>query len=288
MTEKMYTLSLNCARCNETIQSVQLSWNDLLESVKITEELGEDLYLQGAIYLKWDLNEPKLTEVVLCHRCVVHVKNAINIMEQKRQGVVDGVQDADDNAPETPEKTHKGAGASQESSKGEKVNQGTLTDDDTAGGPEKKATPKPAGKPRVGPSKKVKELRDRTGASMLACSKALTNNDGDVEKAYQQIRNTGLASATKESAKEKPEDKRPISQRYPLTERQRRIFTRIARGNTTDSGLARGKKGQKPLALHEKSTADLLCDKGLLRKDKNQKQYHLTADGRKRYEGMQL
>ena len=34
----------------------------------------------------------------------------------------------------------------------------------------------------------VKELRDRTGAGMMDCKKALTETDGDVEKAVELLR----------------------------------------------------------------------------------------------------
>ena len=41
----------------------------------------------------------------------------------------------------------------------------------------------------------VKELRDRTGAGMMDCKKALTEADGDVDKAEEILRTKGLASA---------------------------------------------------------------------------------------------
>ena len=43
----------------------------------------------------------------------------------------------------------------------------------------------------------VKELRDRTGAGMMQCKKALAEAGGDVGKATQAIRKMGLASLAK-------------------------------------------------------------------------------------------
>lgn len=42
----------------------------------------------------------------------------------------------------------------------------------------------------------VKELRELTGAGMMDCKKALTNTDGDMEKAVVFLREKGLAQAT--------------------------------------------------------------------------------------------
>ena len=45
----------------------------------------------------------------------------------------------------------------------------------------------------------VKELRQRTGAGMMECKKALTETSGDIEAAVEQLRITGLAKADKKS-----------------------------------------------------------------------------------------
>lgn len=50
-------------------------------------------------------------------------------------------------------------------------------------------------------AKSVKELRDRTGAGMMACKKALTETDGDVEKAIDLLREKGLAAAAKKAGR---------------------------------------------------------------------------------------
>jgi elongation factor Ts len=43
----------------------------------------------------------------------------------------------------------------------------------------------------------VKELREKTGAGMMDCKKALTETDGDMEKAIDFLREKGIASAAK-------------------------------------------------------------------------------------------
>lgn len=47
----------------------------------------------------------------------------------------------------------------------------------------------------------VKELRDRTGAGMMDSKKALTQAEGDMEKAVEILREKGLASAAKKSGR---------------------------------------------------------------------------------------
>lgn len=51
----------------------------------------------------------------------------------------------------------------------------------------------------------VKALRDRTGAPMMACKKALTEAAGDVEKAIEALRARGEAQAAKRAGKEATE-----------------------------------------------------------------------------------
>ena len=47
----------------------------------------------------------------------------------------------------------------------------------------------------------VKELRDKTGAGMLDCKKALTECDGNVEKACDWLREKGIAKAEKKASR---------------------------------------------------------------------------------------
>ncbi|AIZ60191.1 elongation factor Ts [Bacillus safensis FO-36b] len=45
----------------------------------------------------------------------------------------------------------------------------------------------------------VKELRQKTGAGMMDCKKALTETDGDIEKAIDLLREKGIAKAAKKA-----------------------------------------------------------------------------------------
>ena len=47
----------------------------------------------------------------------------------------------------------------------------------------------------------VKELRERTGAGMMDCKKALTANDGDMQKAIDWLREKGIAKAAKKAGR---------------------------------------------------------------------------------------
>lgn len=47
----------------------------------------------------------------------------------------------------------------------------------------------------------VKDLREKTGAGMMDCKKALTETDGDVEKAVDYLRAKGLAAAAKKAGR---------------------------------------------------------------------------------------
>ena len=50
-------------------------------------------------------------------------------------------------------------------------------------------------------AKIVKELREKTGAGMMDCKKALTENDGDMAKAVEWLRQKGITSADKKSGR---------------------------------------------------------------------------------------
>ena len=47
----------------------------------------------------------------------------------------------------------------------------------------------------------VKDLRDRTGAGMMECKKALTENKGDIDAAAEWLRKQGLAKADKKASR---------------------------------------------------------------------------------------
>jgi elongation factor Ts len=51
-------------------------------------------------------------------------------------------------------------------------------------------------------TKQIKELRDATGAGMMDCKDALTQADGDFDKAVDYLREKGLAKAAKRAGRE--------------------------------------------------------------------------------------
>ena len=50
-------------------------------------------------------------------------------------------------------------------------------------------------------SEMVKELRERTGAPMMDCKRALVDSEGDLEKAIELLRKQGMASAAKKAGR---------------------------------------------------------------------------------------
>nr|WGD73918.1 translation elongation factor Ts [Bacillus subtilis] len=48
-------------------------------------------------------------------------------------------------------------------------------------------------------AQQVKELREKTGAGMMDCKKALTETDGDMDKAIDLLREKGIAKAAKKA-----------------------------------------------------------------------------------------
>jgi len=50
-------------------------------------------------------------------------------------------------------------------------------------------------------AKRVKELREKTGAGMMDCKKALIEANGDIEKAIDNLRKSGAAKAAKKSSR---------------------------------------------------------------------------------------
>ena len=53
----------------------------------------------------------------------------------------------------------------------------------------------------------VKELRERSGAGMMECKKALTATDGNIEKAMEEMRKSGQAKADKKASRVAAEGK---------------------------------------------------------------------------------
>ncbi len=50
-------------------------------------------------------------------------------------------------------------------------------------------------------AKQVKELREKTGAGMMDCKRALADAGGDVDKAVENLRKAGIAKAEKKGAR---------------------------------------------------------------------------------------
>ncbi len=50
-------------------------------------------------------------------------------------------------------------------------------------------------------AKLVKDLRDKTGAGMMDCKKALNETNGSLDKAIEWLRKKGIASAEKKSGR---------------------------------------------------------------------------------------
>ena len=47
----------------------------------------------------------------------------------------------------------------------------------------------------------VKELREKTGVGMMECKKALTEADGDMDRAFEILRERGLAASEKKASR---------------------------------------------------------------------------------------
>lgn len=54
-------------------------------------------------------------------------------------------------------------------------------------------------------AKMVKELREKTGAGMMDCKKALTETGGEIEAAIKHLRERGIAAASKKAGRETSE-----------------------------------------------------------------------------------
>ena len=54
-------------------------------------------------------------------------------------------------------------------------------------------------------SKDIKKLRDKTGAGIMDCKEALSNAQGDFEKAEEYLRKKGVAKASKKAGREAKE-----------------------------------------------------------------------------------
>ena len=103
-------------------------------------------------------------------------------------------------------------------------------------------------------AKDVKQLRDMTGAGMMDCKRALTETDGDLEKAVDLLRSKGAAKAAKRAEKSAEEG---VIGSYVHFDNRTAVIVEVNCetdfvANTDDfKGLARD------LAMHIASTAPL-------------------------------
>jgi translation elongation factor EF-Ts len=80
----------------------------------------------------------------------------------------------------------------------------------------------------------VKNLRERTGAGMMDCKKALDETSGDFEAAVDSLRAKGLAAAAKKSSRTAASKSPLVSSSaflqsiMPAPVRSRRFFTSVA------------------------------------------------------------
>ncbi|MEC4806428.1 MAG: translation elongation factor Ts [Jaaginema sp. PMC 1079.18] len=92
-------------------------------------------------------------------------------------------------------------GKKQDKKKEPKSTKAATAETSTPATPAETSTPAtPVETPKVSVSAKtVKELREKTGAGMMDCKKALSETNGDMEKAIEWLRQKGIASADKKA-----------------------------------------------------------------------------------------
>ena len=107
-------------------------------------------------------------------------------------------------------------------------------------------------------AKEVQELRQRTGAGMMDCKKALTETGGDMDKAVELLRTKGIAKAEKRAGREAAE-----GQIGSYVHHNGKIGV-IVEVNCETDFVARNpefKELVKEIALHIASAAPLAVDK---------------------------
>lgn len=107
-------------------------------------------------------------------------------------------------------------------------------------------------------AKEVQELRQRTGAGMMDCKKALTDTGGDMDKAVELLRTKGIAKAEKRAGREAAE-----GQIGSYVHHNGKIGVLVEVNCETDF-VARNpefKELVKEIALHIASAAPLAVDK---------------------------
>ena len=78
-------------------------------------------------------------------------------------------------------------------------------------------------------SEMIRDLREKTGAGMMDCKTALTETNGDFEKAVDWLRKKGLARAAKKAGRTAAELVAHASQKPAHEQREHRDHEDVAR-----------------------------------------------------------
>jgi hypothetical protein len=83
----------------------------------------------------------------------------------------------------------------------------------------------------------VKDLRERSGAGMMDCKKALTETNGDMEAAIDWLRTKGLATPPRSPAAPRPRAWSALPSRAPRARRRGQFRDRLRRQERAVPGL---------------------------------------------------
>ena len=153
-------------------------------------------------------------------------------------------------------------------------------------------------------AQKVKELRERTGAGMMDCKRALEETDGDMDKAIAWLREKGVATAAKKAGREAREGLGPQlhPRRWPPRRahrgQQRDRLRRPQRG-LPEARPATRDAGRRPrAAVHDHRvdpgrrargrSAELLADEATQKKPENIRAQIVDGQLRKWYQSVVL
>ncbi len=124
-------------------------------------------------------------------------------------------------------------------------------------------------------AKDVKALRDRTGAPILACREALTESQGDVERAVDILRARGEAQAAKRAGAEASEG---VVQSYIHTGNEIGVLVEV---DCQTDFVARNEKFiefARDLALHIAATAPIAVSEEDIPPDEREREERIAAE----------
>ncbi|KAG2453632.1 hypothetical protein HYH02_001845 [Chlamydomonas schloesseri] len=152
---------------------------------KIVEGRLQKMRDQSALMNQATLSNPDKTVSELVKETIAAVGENVKIRRFTKYRLGEGIEKkSNDFAAEVAQQTQAKAAAPAAPKKEE---------------PKKEEAPK---KPTVAVAAgAVKELREKTGAGMMDCKKALAENEGDMEKATEWLRMKGLAGADKKAGR---------------------------------------------------------------------------------------